>query len=90
MRKQLITGKIIVGKDSRWAKGHMQCFFKHSWSVLKSSKLNLKEKVDALLLLNVYFMPILAFLSMLTGLLLIFFVFPVRWRFMDICSHLPV
>lgn len=56
----------------RWAKGHMQCFFKHTWSVLKSKNLNLKEKIDGLLLLNVYFMPIMALLSMITGLLLIF------------------
>ncbi len=55
----------------RWAKGHMQCFFKHSWNVLKSKNLNAKEKIDGLLLLNVYFIPILALLSMLTGLYLI-------------------
>ncbi len=55
----------------RWAKGHMQCFFKHSWNVLKSKNLNVKEKIDGLLLLNVYFIPILALFSMLTGLYLI-------------------
>ncbi len=55
----------------RWAKGHMQCFFKHSWNVLKTKNLNVKEKIDGLLLLNVYFVPILALLSMLTGFYLI-------------------
>ena len=55
----------------RWAKGHMQCFFKHSWNVLKSKNLNVKEKIDGLLLLNVYFIPILALFSMLIGLYLI-------------------
>ena len=55
----------------RWAKGHMQCFFKHSWNVLKSKNLNVKEKIDGLLLLNVYFIPILALLSMLIGFYLI-------------------
>ncbi len=66
----------------------MQCFFKHTGSVFKSKKLSLREKIDGLLLLNVYFMPILAFLSMLTGLLLIFFVSPfvnVLWLFVPIC-----
>ncbi len=75
---------------SRWAKGHMQCFCKHSWSVLRSKNLSLRERVDALLLLNVYFMPILAFLSMLTGLLLIFYVSPfinVVWIFVPICLY---
>jgi cellulose synthase/poly-beta-1,6-N-acetylglucosamine synthase-like glycosyltransferase len=56
----------------RWAKGHMQCFFKHSWSVLTSKYLNTMEKLDGLLLLNVYFMPLLALLSLLIGLPLIF------------------
>ncbi len=56
----------------RWAKGHMQCFFKHSWNVLTSKYLNKKEKIDGLLLLNVYFMPLMALLSLLIGLPLIF------------------
>jgi cellulose synthase/poly-beta-1,6-N-acetylglucosamine synthase-like glycosyltransferase len=74
----------------RWAKGHMQCFFKHSWNVLRSKKMNVKEKIDALLLLNVYFMPIVAFLSFLTGLLLIFFGSPLAnllWLFVPICLY---
>jgi len=74
----------------RWAKGHMQCFFKHSWNVFKSKKLSVKEKIDALLLLNVYFMPIVAFLSFLTGLLLIFFGSPLvnlLWLFVPICLY---
>ena len=60
----------------RWAKGHMQCFFKHSWSVLKSPKLSLREKVDGLMLLSIYFMPILALLSLLIGLPLDLLRFP--------------
>ncbi len=55
----------------RWAKGHMQCFFKHSWRVLSTDKLNTKQKIDGLLLLNVYFMPIIVFVSFLVGLYLI-------------------
>jgi cellulose synthase/poly-beta-1,6-N-acetylglucosamine synthase-like glycosyltransferase len=55
----------------RWAKGHMQCFFKHSWKVMCTDKLNAKQKVDGLLLLNVYFMPIIVFVSFLVGLALI-------------------
>ncbi len=56
----------------RWAKGHMQCFFKHSWNVLKSPKLTLKEKIDGALLLGVYFMPLLVLLSLLIGISIIF------------------
>ena len=55
----------------RWARGHMQCCFKHSLKVLKSKNLNLKEKIDGLLLLNVYFMPIIVLLSFVVGVPLI-------------------
>jgi hypothetical protein len=48
------------------------CFFKNSLSVLKSKNLDLKQKIDGFMLLSVYFMPILALLSLLVGLPLIF------------------
>ncbi|MEM3442735.1 MAG: glycosyltransferase family 2 protein, partial [Candidatus Bathyarchaeia archaeon] len=56
----------------RWAKGHMQCAFKHSLKVLKNSKISPREKIDGLLLLNVYFMPILVLCSWFLGITLIF------------------
>jgi cellulose synthase/poly-beta-1,6-N-acetylglucosamine synthase-like glycosyltransferase len=56
----------------RWAKGHMQCAFKHSLKVLKSNNLRLKEKIDGFLLLGVYFMPVLVLLSLLIGTPLLF------------------
>jgi len=72
----------------RWAKGHMQCFFKHSWPLLKSRNLRLREKLDGLLLLNVYFVPILAGLSWLLGAA-IFFLWPADW-FESFWTLLPV
>jgi cellulose synthase/poly-beta-1,6-N-acetylglucosamine synthase-like glycosyltransferase len=57
----------------RWARGHMQCCFKHSLKVLKSKNLGAKEKIDGLLLLNVYFMPIVVLFSFAIGVPLIFF-----------------
>jgi len=62
----------------RWAKGHMQCAFKHSLKVLKSDNLRFREKVDGLLLLNVYFMPILVLLSWIISILLFFLKSP-QW-----------
>jgi len=59
----------------RWAKGHMQCTFKHSLSVLKSKNLRLVEKIDGLLLLNVYFMPVLILFSWMVGVPLFFLKF---------------
>jgi cellulose synthase/poly-beta-1,6-N-acetylglucosamine synthase-like glycosyltransferase len=57
----------------RWARGHMQCCFKHCLKVLKSKNLRVKEKIDGLLLLNVYFMPLVVLLSFIIGIPLIFF-----------------
>lgn len=62
----------------RWAEGHMQCAFKHSLKVLKSNNLLLKEKIDGLLLLNVYFMPILVWISWIISVL-VFFSEPPQW-----------
>jgi len=62
----------------RWALGHMQCFFKHVTPVMRSDKLRLREKVDGLLLLSVYFIPILVGLSWLLGAA-IFFFWPTFW-----------
>lgn len=76
----------------RWSKGHMQCFFKHAWSVLKSKNLSVKQKLDGLLLLNVYFMPIIAFASLLIGLALMFsglslFSLPAMWFWIPISLY---
>lgn len=62
----------------RWAKGHMQCFFKHLIPVLKSRNLRFRQKVDGTLLLGVYFVPILVALSWFLGAL-IFFLGPANW-----------
>ncbi|MDH5794424.1 MAG: glycosyltransferase family 2 protein, partial [Candidatus Bathyarchaeota archaeon] len=62
----------------RWAKGHMQCALKHSFKVLKCKNLRLREKIDGLFLLNVYFMPILALLSWIISVPL-FFLKPPPW-----------
>jgi len=72
----------------RWAKGHMQCFFKHLLPLLKSRSLRLREKIDGLLLLNVYFIPILVALSWLLGAA-IFFFSPTSW-FESIWTVLPI
>lgn len=60
----------------RWAKGHMQCAFKHVWPLLKSKKVPLKQKIDGLLLLNHYFLPILVLLSWMLLLAALIFRLP--------------
>jgi len=63
---------------SRWAKGHMQCAFKHLWPLIRSRNLRLREKVDGFLILNVYFVPILVGLAWILGATL-FFAQPPQW-----------
>jgi cellulose synthase/poly-beta-1,6-N-acetylglucosamine synthase-like glycosyltransferase len=63
---------------SRWAKGHIQCAFRHVWSVIRSKNLRLQEKVDGFLLLNVYFVPIFAILVWILGAALFLFQ-PLAW-----------
>jgi cellulose synthase/poly-beta-1,6-N-acetylglucosamine synthase-like glycosyltransferase len=62
----------------RWARGHFQCVFKHFFDVLKSRNLRLVERLDALLLLNVYFLPVLVLISWITSIPL-FFLCPSPW-----------
>src|SRR3990170_1991975 len=57
----------------RWALGHMDCCYRHSVNVFLSKNLRTKEKLDGLLLLNVYFMPLIALLAFVVGVFLIFF-----------------
>lgn len=55
----------------RWALGHMQCALKYSSKILRSP-LRLKVKLDALLCLGVYFLPLFVGLSwILSGLAVI-------------------
>lgn len=51
----------------------MQCCFRHSLNVLKSKNLAVKEKIDGLLLLNVYFMPLIVLVSLIVGIPCIIF-----------------
>jgi cellulose synthase/poly-beta-1,6-N-acetylglucosamine synthase-like glycosyltransferase len=52
---------------SRWAKGHMQCAFKHLVHFTKCKNLKPREKLDGLLLLNIYFIPLIVLLAWIVG-----------------------
>ena len=60
----------------RWALGHMDCCYRHSWKVICSKNLRAREKLDGLLLLNVYFMPLIVLLAFVVGALLLFYQSP--------------
>ncbi len=55
----------------RWAKGHMQVCFKYALKVAKSERMPFRQKLDGLLVLNIYFMPLITLLSLFTGAYLI-------------------
>lgn len=55
----------------RWAKGHMQVCLKHAFRVVRSRRLAFRQKLDGLLLLHVYFMPLVTLLSLFVGAYLI-------------------
>ena len=85
------TLKAYWKQRHRWAKGHMQVCFKHSLNVLRSKKLSLREKIDGLLLLHVYFMPVISMLSFFIGASLILYdssrlVYPL-WFFVPISFY---
>lgn len=56
----------------RWAKGHMQCAFRHILPFLKCKGMLLREKVDGLLVLTIYFVPLLIILSWILNTTLFF------------------
>jgi len=62
------TWKAYWNQRYRWAKGHMQCAFRHLGKVLKSTHLSVFEKIELILLLNVYFLPIVVMLGWAVGL----------------------
>jgi cellulose synthase/poly-beta-1,6-N-acetylglucosamine synthase-like glycosyltransferase len=73
---------------SRWAKGHMQCAFKHLLRFTFCKGLTFREKLDGLLLLNVYFVPLIVVLAWLVGVAL-YFTNPQFW-FQSLWSVVPL
>lgn len=57
---------------SRWARGHCQVFFKSFFKMMKSKYLKPMEKVDGLLLLSIYFIPLLLLIGIFDSLALFF------------------
>ena len=56
----------------RWSRGHNQCMWRYFFPILKSTYLNLWEKLDGLLLLVIYVMPVILLLGLIDSLLLFF------------------
>jgi len=61
------------GQLRRWAIGHNQCFYAHASKTISSPILGFGQKVDGLLLLGVYIVPVLMVIGWLLGIYVYFF-----------------
>ena len=61
-----------ITQRTRWASGHMKCFFEHALPILKAP-ISLKDKIDSLIFLAYYFIPILCGISIIIGITSIYF-----------------
>lgn len=52
----------------RWAIGHNQCLFTHFWPTIKSPILTFSQKLDGVLLLGVYVVPLLMLIGWFVGI----------------------
>ncbi|MCF7815075.1 MAG: glycosyltransferase family 2 protein [Candidatus Cloacimonetes bacterium] len=57
---------------SRWARGHCQVFFKSFFKMMKSKYLRPIEKLDGMLLLTIYFIPLLLLVGIFDSIALFF------------------
>lgn len=73
---------------SRWAKGHMQVAFKHLIQFINCKNLRFREKFDGLLLLNIYFIPLIVLLAWIVGIAL-YYTNPPFW-FLPLWTLVPL
>jgi len=66
------TWEVRARQVRRWARGHNEVMFKHFTSLFSSKYLTLKEKVDGLMLLFVYMMPVLLVIGIVNSTFLFF------------------
>ncbi|MFZ7138720.1 MAG: glycosyltransferase [archaeon] len=61
----------------RWAIGHNQCLFKHFFNTLKTPVLNMWQKIDGILLLGVYLVPVFVLAGWILGI--VSYLFDAPW-----------
>lgn len=57
---------------SRWAKGHNQSFYRYFFKCFVARKINFWEKFDGILLLSVYFMPLVTLIGWIVAVTLFY------------------
>jgi cellulose synthase/poly-beta-1,6-N-acetylglucosamine synthase-like glycosyltransferase len=66
------TWDVRARQIRRWSRGHNQVMFRYIWPLLASEHLSEKEKIDGLLLLFVYTVPLILILGICDSLALFF------------------
>jgi cellulose synthase/poly-beta-1,6-N-acetylglucosamine synthase-like glycosyltransferase len=66
------TWAVRAKQVTRWARGHCQVYFQVIFKILKSKYLRKMEKLDAVLLLNIYFIPLILLVGIFDSLALFF------------------
>lgn len=66
------TWNVRARQIRRWSRGHNQVMFRYLWPLLNSSHLTKKEKIDGVLLLFVYSIPLILLLALCDSLTLFF------------------
>ena len=66
------TWDVRARQIRRWSRGHNQVMFKYFFRVLSSKYMNRREKADGLLLLFIYFVPVLFMLGLVDSIVLFF------------------
>ncbi len=65
--------RVRARQVTRWARGHTQVFFRFLNPMLHSKFLSTLEKVDGVLLLSIYLIPLLLLIGIIDSVLLFFF-----------------
>ena len=66
------TWQVRARQIQRWSRGHNQVLFSYLWPVLRTPNLGFWEKLDAVLLLFIYMLPLMWWGSLLAMLILLF------------------
>ena len=66
------TWQVRARQIRRWSRGHNQVLFAYLWPILRTPNLDFWEKVDGVLLLCIYVLPLMWWLSLLDMLVLLF------------------
>jgi cellulose synthase/poly-beta-1,6-N-acetylglucosamine synthase-like glycosyltransferase len=66
------TWQVRARQVNRWARGHTRCLIKYLFPLLRSKFLSPREKLDGVLLLGIYIIPLVLLLGLIDSLILFY------------------